>query len=131
MQTFGAAMLAYQSNNGILGAISLNNNAGNRLTAFCTFGVVVSTIVFGALFYLVAQLLHINIPLIYCFIFGALFSPTDPIAVGAILKKSKISPRLNMISFYPHVIYPSSARVCIILSILNNYLLFKHRFTLI
>jgi len=29
MQTFGAAMLAHQSNNGILGAISLNNNAGS------------------------------------------------------------------------------------------------------
>ena len=62
-----------------------------------TFGVIISTIVFGGLFYLVALLLHINIPLIYCFIFGALISPTDPIAVGAILKNSKISPKLNTI----------------------------------
>lgn len=62
-----------------------------------TFGVIISTIVFGLLFYLAAMLLHINIPLICCLIFGALISPTDPIAVGAILKKSKISPRLNTI----------------------------------
>ncbi|HSV10768.1 MAG TPA: sodium:proton antiporter [Hanamia sp.] len=62
-----------------------------------TLGVVISTFVFGGLFYLIVFLLPFNIPLIYCFVFGALISPTDPIAVAAILKKSKISPRLNTI----------------------------------
>jgi len=62
-----------------------------------TLGVIISTIVFGALFYLVALLLHINIPLIDCFIFGALISLTDPIAVGAILKSLKILSKLNTI----------------------------------
>lgn len=62
-----------------------------------TLGVVVSTGVFGGLLYLVCQLLKIDIPAIYCFLFGALISPTDPIAVAAILKKSKIPPRLNTI----------------------------------
>jgi CPA1 family monovalent cation:H+ antiporter len=41
--------------------------------------------------------LNIHLPLIYCFLFGAIISPTDPIAVAAILKKSKIPPRLNTI----------------------------------
>jgi CPA1 family monovalent cation:H+ antiporter len=59
-----------------------------------TLGVVISTGVFGGLIFGVAYLLHIDIPLIYCFVFGALISPTDPIAVGAIITKSRIPPRL-------------------------------------
>ena len=62
-----------------------------------TIGVLVSASVFGSLFFGAAILLKINIPLIYCFLFGALISPTDPIAVAAILKKSKIPPRLETI----------------------------------
>ncbi len=62
-----------------------------------TLGVVVSTAVFATLFFLFTWLLKMNIPLIYCFIFGALISPTDPIAVSAILKNTKISPRLDTI----------------------------------
>jgi CPA1 family monovalent cation:H+ antiporter len=62
-----------------------------------TLGVLVSAGVFGSLFYGITRLLHIAVPLIDCLIFGALISPTDPIAVGAILKKSKIPPRLHTI----------------------------------
>jgi len=62
-----------------------------------TIGVLVSAGVFGFLLYSVTLLLHISVPLIYCFVFGALISPTDPIAVAAILKKSKIPPRLETI----------------------------------
>lgn len=58
-----------------------------------TFGVLVSTGVFGGLMYGITLLLKIDIPLIYCFIFGALISPTDPIAVGSILKNSKNSSK--------------------------------------
>ncbi len=62
-----------------------------------TLGVIISTGVFGGLLYLVTLILHIHLPLIYCFLFGAIISPTDPIAVAAILKNSKIPPRLNTI----------------------------------
>src|SRR6185312_7106431 len=62
-----------------------------------TLGVVISAFVFAALFYLVTLLLALNVPFIYCLIFGALISPTDPIAVAAIFKNSKISPRLHTI----------------------------------
>src|SRR6476661_2701508 len=47
-----------------------------------TIGVLVSAGVFGFLLYSVTLLLHISVPLIYCFVFGALISPTDPIAVA-------------------------------------------------
>jgi CPA1 family monovalent cation:H+ antiporter len=71
-----------------------------RLPVFLlsTLGVIISTGVFGGLLYLVTQLFHIhNIPFIYCLLFGAVISPTDPIAVSAILKNSKIPLRLDTI----------------------------------
>lgn len=62
-----------------------------------TVGVILSTVIFGFLFFWTSLLLKIDIPLIYCFLFGAIISPTDPIAVAAILKKSQIPPRLETI----------------------------------
>lgn len=62
-----------------------------------TVGVILSTVIFGFLFFWTSLLLKIDMPLIYCFLFGAIISPTDPIAVAAILKKSKIPPRLETI----------------------------------
>ena len=40
--------------------------------------------------------LLIPLPFIYCLLFGALISPTDPIAVLGILKEAKIAPSLEM-----------------------------------
>ncbi|MBC7627398.1 sodium:proton antiporter [Ferruginibacter sp.] len=70
-----------------------------RLPVFLlsTLGVIISTGVFGGLLYLVTLLLHFHLPIVYCLLFGAIVSPTDPIAVAAILKSSKIPPRLNTI----------------------------------
>ena len=62
-----------------------------------TLGVVVSAVVFGGLLFWITGLLGVAIPFIYCLLFGTLISPTDPIAVAAILKNSKIPPRLNTI----------------------------------
>jgi CPA1 family monovalent cation:H+ antiporter len=62
-----------------------------------TVGVILSTLVFGALLYGAGQLLHIEIPLIWCLLFGALISPTDPVAVMSVLNKSKISLSLRTI----------------------------------
>jgi monovalent cation:H+ antiporter, CPA1 family len=62
-----------------------------------TLGVLLSTLLFGLLLYYFTGLFNINIPLMYCFIFGALISPTDPIAVGSILKHSKISEKLSTV----------------------------------
>jgi len=62
-----------------------------------TMGVIVSAGVFGGLFHLATILLKIDVPLVYSFVFGALISPTDPIAVASILKQSKIPSRLETI----------------------------------
>ncbi len=51
-----------------------------------TLGVVTSTALVALLTWCLFQLLGQDMPVIYCLLFGALISPTDPIAVLAILK---------------------------------------------
>jgi CPA1 family monovalent cation:H+ antiporter len=62
-----------------------------------TFGVILSTAIFGTLFYWVTGLIDIRVPYLYCLLFGALVSPTDPVAVGAIIKGSKLPANLEII----------------------------------
>lgn len=62
---------------------------------FATVGVLISTFLVGIGMYFVLQLLGLHINFIYCLLFGALISPTDPIAVLGILKKAKAPKRLE------------------------------------
>jgi CPA1 family monovalent cation:H+ antiporter len=62
-----------------------------------TLGVIVSTAIFGTLLYWVTGLIDIKVPYIYCLLFGALVSPTDPVAVSAIIKGSKLPQNLETI----------------------------------
>ncbi|MDW5287943.1 sodium:proton antiporter [Formosa sp. PL04] len=54
---------------------------------FATVGTLLSTFLIGGFMYGVLLLLGFDIGFIYCLLFGALISPTDPIAVLGILKK--------------------------------------------
>ena len=65
--------------------------------ALSTISVILSAAFFGALFFGAGLLFHIKIPFIYCLLFGALISPTDPVAVGAILKNSVLPQNLATI----------------------------------
>jgi monovalent cation:H+ antiporter, CPA1 family len=51
-------------------------------------GTLISTILVGGLAYLVLDLIGLPLPLIWCLVFGALISPTDPIAVLGVLKSA-------------------------------------------
>jgi CPA1 family monovalent cation:H+ antiporter len=62
-----------------------------------TLGVILSTAIFGTILYFVTGLIDVKVPYIYCLIFGALVSPTDPVAVGAIIKKSNLPTNLETI----------------------------------
>ncbi len=53
-----------------------------------TLGVVVSTFLVGGLTWLVLAAFGLQVSYLYCLLFGALISPTDPIAVMSILKKA-------------------------------------------
>ncbi len=63
---------------------------------FATFGVILSTFIIGTAIKFISQGLHFNIPFIYCLLFGALISPTDPIAVLGILKRAKAPKDLEI-----------------------------------
>ncbi len=56
------------------------------ITVLATAGVVTSTFIVGTLTWLILGFLSIPISFIYCLLFGALISPTDPVAVIGILK---------------------------------------------
>jgi len=62
---------------------------------FATLGVLVSTFLVGIIMYYVLQFLGLNIDFIYCLLFGALISPTDPIAVLGILKEAGAPKKLE------------------------------------
>lgn len=62
---------------------------------FSTIGVVISAFLIGiAMFYLL-PLFSISMPLLHCLMFGALISPTDPVAVISVLKRSNVSKSLE------------------------------------
>ncbi len=63
--------------------------------AFATVGILTSTFLVGGAMFFILQLLGLNIAFIYCLLFGALISPTDPIAVLGILKKAGAPKKLE------------------------------------
>ncbi|MBL7869871.1 MAG: sodium:proton antiporter [Flavobacterium lindanitolerans] len=62
---------------------------------FSTISVLISALAIGLILDFVTDLLHIDLPFIYCLLFGALISPTDPIAVLSILKDAKVPKSLE------------------------------------
>ncbi|PYF77376.1 cation:proton antiporter [Pedobacter nutrimenti] len=62
---------------------------------FSTVSVVISTFAIGFILFYTAPLLGIELPFIFCLLFGALISPTDPIAVMGVLKEAKVRKSLE------------------------------------
>jgi len=63
---------------------------------FATFGVLVSTFLVGSGVYYLLMFLGLHVQYIHCLLFGALISPTDPIAVLGILKKAGAPKKLEI-----------------------------------
>lgn len=61
-----------------------------------TLGVVMSTFLTGSLFWLAGRLMGVDMPFIYALVFGALISPTDPIAVMGLLKQARVPKSLEI-----------------------------------
>lgn len=66
-----------------------------QIAFLSTFGVVASTLIVGAGLWVLARVVGVEVPLIWCFVFGAIVSPTDPVAVMGVLKTAKVPPRLQ------------------------------------
>lgn len=81
------------------GALHVNAKALSQERAsvflFATLGVLISTIIVGFLCQWLLGILAFEVPLTYCLLFGGLISPTDPIAVLAILKSAGVSSSLE------------------------------------
>ena len=63
---------------------------------FSTIGVLLSTFIVAGSLFITIKWFGIPIDFIYCLLFGALISPTDPIAVLGILKEAKIPSSLEI-----------------------------------
>jgi len=77
--------------------VNINDLASQKwvITLLATIGVLISTFLIGFMSWWLLGKLGIDLPLIYCLLFGALISPTDPIAVLGILKTSGVSKSLE------------------------------------
>lgn len=78
--------------------ISLHDLRKQRIPViiFSTVGVIISTAAVGALMYAALHALNMQVRFIECLVFGALISPTDPIAVIAILRRAGIRKSLEI-----------------------------------
>jgi len=90
--------------NGMLGAllfagalhINVDDLRDNKwvISLLASAGVVMSTFLVGWGAWLLFGWSGLEVPFVLCLLFGALISPTDPIAVGAILRKAGVPKSL-------------------------------------
>ena len=67
------------------------NELSNRkweVLVFATLGVILSTVLVGSMTYIISGYLGLGLKFVYCLLFGALISPTDPVSVLWMLKKA-------------------------------------------
>ncbi|OEF28487.1 cation:proton antiporter [Vibrio rumoiensis] len=91
--------------NGILGFLLFAGGLGIKLphfadqkweiTILALGSTLFSTFFIGFALYGICDLINIRIDLVFCLLFGALISPTDPIAVLAIVKKLHAPQRIS------------------------------------
>lgn len=65
------------------------------IITYATVSVVLSAFFISLLLYYIAPLVGIEIPYLYCLLFGTLISPTDPIVVLGVLKQAKVPKRIE------------------------------------
>jgi monovalent cation:H+ antiporter, CPA1 family len=66
-----------------------------QISIFAVFGVIFSTLIIGGLLFGLCHLCAIEMSFLYCLLFGALISPTDPIAVLGILTKANVPKKIE------------------------------------
>ncbi|MCH9648628.1 MAG: sodium:proton antiporter [Deltaproteobacteria bacterium] len=81
------------------GALHVNLNdlreQGRVIGALATFGVLLSTALVGVFSWAIFGAFGLAVTLPFCFLFGALISPTDPIAVLGIVRKAGATKSLE------------------------------------
>ncbi len=85
---------------------------------YASLGVLISTFLIGTLFYYICVLFGMPIDYIYCLVFGALISPTDPIAVLALLKKAG-APKDMEIKIVGESLFNDGVGIVVFISLLS------------
>jgi CPA1 family monovalent cation:H+ antiporter len=68
-----------------------------EVSLLSTIGTVISTVLIGTITFGISWWLGLNLDILHCMLFGALISPTDPIAVLGILRSSGVPKDLEVI----------------------------------
>ena len=85
---------------------------------YATLGVLISTFLIGTLFFHISGVLGMQIDYIHCLVFGALISPTDPIAVLALLKKAG-APKDMEIKIVGESLFNDGVGIVVFISLLS------------
>jgi len=85
---------------------------------YATFGVLTSTFLIGTAFYYITFLIGLEISYLYSLVFGALISPTDPVAVLALLKKAG-APKHMEIKIIGESLFNDGVGIVVFLSLLS------------
>jgi len=103
------------------GALHINlNHLGEQkwtIASLATVGVVLSTLLVGGLAYLVLGWVDLETPFMVCLLFGALISPTDPIAVLGIMTRVG-APKSLEVKFAGESLFNDGVGVVVFLVIL-------------
>jgi monovalent cation:H+ antiporter, CPA1 family len=105
------------------GALHTNwNNLKQQIRPIATFalaGVLLSTVTIAVLFFGLTQIFNLDISFIYCLIFGALISPTDPIAVLGILAKANV-PKKTEYTIVGESLFNDGVGVVVFIALLDT-----------
>jgi monovalent cation:H+ antiporter, CPA1 family len=94
------------------------HQARGPIITFATLGVIISTLIIGSILYYLVGVFGITVPFIHCVLFGALISPTDPIAVMGILKKAKV-PESTEVKIVGESLFNDGTGVVLFISLLR------------
>ena len=89
------------------------------IAIFSLFGVILSTLIIAVMFFGLSQILNLQIEFIYCLLFGALISPTDPIAVLGILTKANV-PKKTEIKIVGESLFNDGVGVVLFIALLET-----------